>query len=186
MARYDTRNDAALVAIAHCGPIPNSSGPANGGPTTAATAADACEYPAARPRWPSGTTSPITTNRAALKNCATAVLAATTTPARPSSTGRPTAPAGRPATMASTPIRPARIRSARSITARKSRHRSTSTPAAGPTSSVVRDTTARTAPLTIGACRSPRSRTVATHSSTAVSNTKSPVKDTVLPAHSQA
>jgi len=131
------------------------------------------------------TTCPVVANLAGLKNCPTAFSANTTrytaashSQIGSSRTGTNESPV-RPATIA------ARITSVRIIVDFRF-HRSTKTPATGPTRAIAAPAATRIPLTAAGAHGKPRARTCDTQSTSVVANTVSPIADTAWPYHSFA
>ena len=161
--RNETAKDAAFRISAHCTPKVNSSGAASGGPMTWAIAADAESWPLAAGCSSSGTIAPMTASRDGTKNWSK-LEQATITAYRIVScapTGRSCRSAGSTSRLAT---RTQRAASDTSMILRRF-HRSTNTPAMGPTTTAG-TAAAISAPLAAaGAHGSPLAMTVAVHSS---------------------
>ena len=175
-----------MAASAHWKPKVNSNGAAIDGPMIPAADVVASARPAARARSSSPfTTSPVVANLARLKNWPAAFRANTTrymaashSPTGRSRTGTNDSPV-RPATMA------ARITSVRIIVDFRF-HRSTKTPATGPTRANAAAVATRIPLTAAGAQDRPSARTCDTHSTSVVPKTQSPTADTAWPYHSFA
>lgn len=117
--------------------------------------------PAALARCPGSTSSLMSANRAGLKNCAAAVVSSTVAYTATSTAVSGSVPSRRNATAVSKPMSTALARSAPSIVRRWS-HRSTNTPAGGPTNRVPTATTTTRAETAAGAYDLSASTTVTT------------------------
>jgi hypothetical protein len=180
----ETRKLAALISNAHWAPKVRSSGAARGGPTRKARLYDAWLSPTARGRSGSGTMSRSRIDQEGRKNWATALATKTTRKIAAScqaSGSEPSMPGmwTIPVTGRSDSTRSALSRSARIITRRLSRQRSTKTPATGPTTRIgIVEATSK--PLTASDFQDlSGASSVAIQTTSVVSNTVSPRLDNV-------